>query len=107
MNTINTNIYSVIFITFVIIVYLDIYPINMRGFVNERYVQENLQIYDDDFKKGDQTLDTTVYIDIPKSDKQLSDSIDSYVFHKLPASIPGYDESIFLIMDLPPPSLIL
>jgi hypothetical protein len=109
VDTFNTNIYSVIFIMFFIMIYLDNYNMNRNEFRNERFVQENLQIYDDDFKKGDQTPDETGYIGISNSDsdKQLSGSKDSYVFHKLPVPVPGYVKSIFLIIDLPPPSLTI
>jgi len=106
MNAGDANISSMMLVWFVLAVYLTVYPVNFTINGTEKFVQENSKIYNDDLQKDEKIQYISDYINVPVIDKEIYGNTGLFIYD-IPKAISDHYDSVFLIIDLPPPSLTI
>lgn len=106
MNITGENISSIIVVTFVLAVYLNLSENNTTRYSAEKFVQENSIICNDQSQNDDKILDNKVCFDNQVLSRDRSFNTYKIVYDRLPISISDINESILLFIDLPPPLII-
>jgi hypothetical protein len=94
---------SNILITLIFPVYLNIFTINTIRYNSERFVQENPQLSGDGQYITDDSIYDSFYTDVIISESTITGYSGRFIYNDYPLKISEDQESILLLIDLPPP----